>query len=184
MKRSLFHRLGIFVALLALTGCVTIPPDILRLPLDSLEKRKTETRQYETTDEEKMLSASAGVLQDLGFTISESETKLGLIAAAKDRGAVDSGQVALATAITVLAALGGSYNNSYQQIDKSQRIRASVITRLTEDGKKILVRVTFQRIVWNIAGNISRVETLNDQNLYEGFFQKLSKSIFLEEQKI
>ncbi len=48
----------------------------------------------------------------------------------------------------------------------------------------MLVRATFQRMVWNMAGQMSRIETLKEPDLYEGFFDKLSKSVFLEEQKI
>jgi hypothetical protein len=69
-------------------------------------------------------------------------------------------------------------------IDKVQKIRASVVSKPSLDGSKILVRVTFQRIIWNNRGDISRMETLNDPELYQGFFERLSKAIFLEANKI
>ena len=49
---------------------------------------------------------------------------------------------------------------------------------------KMVVRVTFQRMVWNNRGDLSRIETLSDTSLYEGFFEKLSKSVFLEGQSL
>ena len=174
----------LLLAILFCSSCVSVPKDCLRLGPDSLEKRKIQSRLYPTTDEEKIVSASAGVLQDLGFTLDESEIKLGLIMGSKDRNAVNAGQVTFATAVTVLAALGGTYSNAYETIDKEQKIRASIIIQPSQDGSNMVVRTTFQRMVWNMKGNISRVETLKDQELYTGFFEKLTKSVFLEEHQI
>ena len=33
-------------------------------------------------------------------------------------------------------------------------------------------------------GQLSRVETLKDAEMYQGFYEKLSKAVFLEEQKL
>lgn len=64
-------------------------------------------------------------------------------------------------------------------------MRASVVTRpYGEENRYTSVRVTFQRVVWNTAGQISRSEALEDPEIYQGFFDKLSKSIFLEAQNI
>ncbi len=168
-----------------LSGCATpIPKNILKLSPDSLEERQAQTRRYESKDEKQVLLACAGVLQDLGYTLDESRTKLGVVVGSKDRTAVDAGQVAGATVLVVLAALAGSQSDALNRIDDKQKIRASVVTRPSADGSEVLVRVTFQRIVWNRAGQISRVETVSDAELYQGFFDRLSKSIFLEAQKI
>ena len=42
------------------------------------------------------------------------------------------------------------------------------------------VRVTFQRMVWDVEGNLMRLDTLKNTDIYTGFFDKLSKSVFLE----
>jgi len=183
-KSNFYKRFVISIAILSLSGCVSIPTDLFVLQPNSLERRQLQSRQYETTDEQKIITASAGVLQDLGFTIDESETKLGLIVASKDRSAVNPGQVALASIAVLAAAMAGTYSDAYYRTDKSQKLRVSVVTKLSEDGSKTLVRVTFQRLVWNVREQISKMETLSDPDLYQGFFEKLSKSIFLEEQEI
>jgi hypothetical protein len=118
------------------------------------------------------------VLQDLGFNLDESETKLGLVVASKDRDATEAGQVVGAILIAVL--IGASV-----PIDKRQKIRASLVTRpIGESGDKTAVRVTFQRVVWNTAGQISKSEALTEPELYQEFFSKLSKSVFLEAHEI
>ena len=124
-----------------------------------------------------MLSACAALLQDLGYTLEESETELGMLLGSKDRDATDAAQV---TAMILVALLGGGA----MPIDKVQKMRASVITRLNEDGTSMLVRVTFQRVVWNTQGQVSKSESMNDPEIYQEFFSKLSKSIFLEAHEI
>ena len=69
------------------------------------------------------------------------------------------------------------------QASKDQLIKASVVTK-KEDKETVNVRVTFQRIVTNQVGQINRIETIKDPALYQAFFDKLSKSIFLEGENI
>lgn len=167
------------VSIVLLTGCqTTIPEDVLTLSPEALADRQMQTRKYETKDEAKILTACAGLLQDMGFGIDESETELGVITCSKMRSAVNAGQQVAAVAV---ALLGGGY----MPTDKEQKMRASVITRpIGEDGEYVAVRVTFQRIVWNTQGLVTKSESLNDPEIYQEFFGKLSKSIFLEAQEI
>src|SRR5258708_10843313 len=66
----------------------------LTLAPDSMAHRQMQMRRFDTKDEGLMTSASAGVLQDLGFTLEESSVSTGLLVASKDRDAVELGQVA------------------------------------------------------------------------------------------
>lgn len=170
----------LFIALF-LTGCETIcPVEAFQVSQDSLQVRQLQSRQYETSDEKSVIASAAGALQDMGFTLDESETPLGVIVASKDRDATNGGQVFAATFVTLLTGSGDSFNH----LDKTQKIRASVVTRKNEEGNKTIVRVTFQRIIWDTSGVLSKLETLNEPGLYSGFFEKLSKAIFLQEQNI
>jgi len=167
-----------FLLMLAFQGCESISKDALQMNETTMEQRRFQTRTFDTADEAQMLSASAALLQDLGFTLDKSETKVGLIVASKDRSAVDAGQV---TGAVVLAALFGTPCT----FDKAQKIRASVVTHPSYEGTgKMAVRVTFQRTVWDNYGNISKLERMNDTELYTGFFEKLSKAVFLEAHNI
>ncbi len=70
-------------------------------------------------------------------------------------------------------------------VDKEQRIRASLVSWPVPGAKdEYFVRVTFQRIVWNTENDISKQESLADPIIYQQFFDRLSKSVFLEAQSI
>ena len=171
---GLRHRLvlvALFVVPVA-TSCQSgVPPDALKLSRESLERRQLQTRAFDTANEKVLLQASAGVLQDLGFTLDESETELGVVVASKDRSAVEAGQVAGQIAMALLLGV-------YTPIDKNQRFWASLVTRplLPE---RSAVRVTFQRIVWNDQGQVSKAEFIDDVSIYREFFEKLGQSVFL-----
>ena len=169
----------VMVAAMLVAGCEQgIPPEALALSQVSVEKRTLQTRFFDTEDEAKILRASVGVLQDLGFTLEESETDLGVLLATKDRDATEAGQVVASIVVAILT-------GSVMPIDKNQKIRISVITRPIEDGRgRTAVRVTFQRLVWNSKGLLSKIESLNEPELYQGFFEKLSQSVFLEAHEI
>jgi hypothetical protein len=161
------------VALATLAGCAhRPPPSALSLQPDSLRLRQLQTRRFDTSDEKFLLQSSLGVLQDLGFEVDESEARLGVLVASKHRDASDAAQIA---GQIFLGALTGAR----MPIDQEQRIRASIVTRaVTPDATT--VRITFQRVVWNDMGQVSRTESLDDPELYREFFFKLSKSVFLE----
>ena len=167
------------VGLLVVAGCQQkIPKEALQLTHESLAQRQAQTRRYDTSDENMLLSASAAVLQDLGFNLDESETKLGLVVASKDRDATEAGQVI--AAIFIAALFGAPV-----PIDRRQKIRASLVTKpFGETGDQMSVRITFQRIVWNDQGQVSKTEALTEPEIYQEFFSKLSKSVFLEAHKI
>lgn len=78
------------------------------------------------------------------------------------------------------AALGAQHNPVWE---RNQKIRISIVSKPLK-GKETLVRVTFQRLIWDNQGRISRVETINEPKLYQEFFDKLSQSVFLEANQI
>ena len=169
------RKLRPYVICLALLsgGCAPSgPPDkVLSSEQATLSLRQLQTRRFDDSDEAKILVAGAGVLQDLGFTLEESETKLGVIVASKNRDATDGGQIAGQIALAILLGVQTS-------VDKEQKIRVSLVSNVVNE-KSTNVRVTFQRIVWNDQGKISRVESIEDAEIYQEFFDKLSKAVFL-----
>lgn len=142
-----------------------IPKDALALSPESLKDRQLQTRIFETNDEKKLLTASAALLQDLGYTIEESEVPCGVIVSSRDRDVTEVGGV------VCFFFLGAPY-------DQKQKIFASLVTRPIDD-KRIAVRITFQHMVWNNQGMLVKNERINDPEIYQQFFSKLSTSVFL-----
>jgi hypothetical protein len=170
----------VFACAILSGGCATIPPEALALSPDSLERRQLQTRRIDGISEKDLLNASVGVLQDLGFEIDEAEPRLGLVVASKDRSAFTPAQVAGAVALALLGV--------QMSVDKTQKIRVSLVTHpaLGQDGNPIpstqVIRITIQRIVWNTQNQVTRIEPIEEPVIYQQFYEKLSKSIFLEVQ--
>jgi hypothetical protein len=105
MPRNLYLLITICISLifqfLFISCAQKVPKEALQLSPESLKNRQMQTRRFDT-DEKTMLSAGAAVLQDLGFTIDESETDLGLIACSKLRDATSAGQIAGAVIVALL----------------------------------------------------------------------------------
>jgi hypothetical protein len=160
------------------------------------QNQALQTRMFETTDEKELLSASAAVLQDLGFQIEESISDVGILRAAKERGAREYGQeinqalIALISTASII--VGGTI--VMVPVDVHQQINATLTTRRSDtDASRFSVRVLFHRSLWKGDGNVGdqyiapgqqKMEVILDQKIYQQFFAKLSKSVFLEAHKI
>lgn len=230
-------------------GCTPkIPQQALEWQPETLADRQIQTRRFETANHEAMLNAASSVLQDLGFSLDESEYSLGVLVGSKTRDATSGAQVAGAVLVAVLT-------GAVTPVDSHQVIRVSMVMRELTDEKKepavpvaeqklrpdviadikrnvekaisnglknnypaevtekislqvaentaktltrdlsILagtkydsgqstVRVTFQRIIFNEMGQVTRSEQIKDPEIYKQFFEKLSKSVFLEAHSI
>jgi len=181
------RAIAFLAAVCILSACQTLPKDAFRLNETALETRKVQTREYEFIDDEAILSASMAVLQDMGYAIDEVEKELGVLSASKRADATNDfaafGSIA-ADAVKCVITLGlGCTGDNYSEIDDIQDIRLTLVTRpQREHGDDVSVRITIQRIIWDKKGRISEQETINDQDVYVAFFDKLSTAVFLEQE--
>ena len=152
-----------------------LTPRPIRLKPARYELRQVETRGFDTRDERKVLQASASVLQDLGYTISESDSKTGLLAASKIRDARDAGQMAASFSMAIVSALATGQGQT-SEYDVEQRIAAMLV--VAPSGKKVKVRATFRRAISTNSGRI-RYEDVKDPEVYQEFFNKLGQSLYL-----
>ena len=189
------------------SGCYsppkTTPITLFALTTESAANKANQTRQFETPNSDELLSASAAVLQDLGFQVTEADRALGFLRAAKERSARERGQevkqglVAFVTALlSVLAAAGGTSANTIVvlPVDLHQQIDASLTARpIDEADMKQEVRIVFYRLVWKGEGSSGnqtippgeqRMEMIRDATIYQEFYARLSKAVFLEAQRI
>jgi len=188
----------VFILLLGtvvLSGCGasrSTPESFFQLAPESAKYKAQQTRTFETSQEKELLSASAAVLQDLGFQIKESASDLGILRAMKERGAREYGQEIAQGLIMFLGLF--AQDVFIIPVDVHQQITATLATRPVEgDTSKFTVRIIFHRIVWqghgeagdnHIAPGGQWMEMIHDPKIYQQFFAKLSKSVFLEAHQI
>ena len=117
---------------LLFSGCVQIakPESFFELTPEMAQHRALQTRIFDTANEKELLSASAAVLQDLGFQLEESAVGVGMLRAAKERSAREAGQEILQGFLLVLFAITGK---AYiMPVDLHQQINATLVTRRSE----------------------------------------------------
>lgn len=176
-----------FFLVACLGGCITPmqPTEFFQLSEESPANRAMQTRLFETGDDKELLSASAAVLQDLGFQVEEIVSDVGLVRAAKERSAREYGQD-IGRFFLWLISLG----HLYTPVDLQQKISATLVARpINADATRHEVRVMFYRVVWMGDGFAGRdaippgqqkMEMIRDPEIYQQFFAKLSKAVFLE----
>ena len=147
-----------------LTGCaLEVPADLFAPTEDMLQARQRETRRYEGLSEAELLSASVAVLQDMGFILTETNTKLGVLTGSKNRT--------------------GNVFQTNQDISVTLVVRPVFDSQGKPIPKKHYVRVNFNRVIFYTNGK-DKAENLNDPDLFTEFHDKLSKSVFIEGQKL
>ena len=176
------HRLLLALLIAApLTACVNANDFAKKIgapPEAAVQLRTLQMRRFDTLDQTRMLLAATDTLQDLGYTITESSSDVGVIVASKQRDAEETGQVAGQIMLTVLfAALGSHYNPVW---DTSQSIHVTLVTTPIENSRQIEVRVSFDRYLTNNHGQEWRTELILDEKIYQEFFERLSAGVFLE----
>ena len=187
MIRRWLMPVGCLILAGQMAGCVahTQPEELFQLNPESAANRAMQTRMFETKDEAELLSASAAVLQDLGFQVEESVREAGFLRAAKERSAREYGQYISRFFVLVL-----SMGKVLTPVDLHQKISVSLVARpLNPDATRQEVRIIFYRVVWKGDGQVDRqyippgqqkMEMIRDSVLYQEFFAKLSKAVFLE----
>lgn len=188
-KKILRHLALQTLIVLLLGACETIPDDAFRLTESTLKHREIQTRQYEDVTDIEILSASAAVLQDLGYTIDEVEKELGVLSASKRADAKDTmetaGMIALDVADCLVTFFIGCEDDAYKSTKDVQDIKLTLVVLPKRDKDRTYsARITIQRVVWARSGLLYQQETIHDAEVYQAFFDKLSKSVFLEKQGV
>ena len=175
----LLRSLALLISFGVLSACMPgeIPKETLQFSEENPARRKLESRSFETGDETALIAAGAAVLQELGFTLDARSNDLGLLAASKRGSAYNAGEIAASAATVVLSQV---LSVPTLPFSKDQSIRTSLVTRPGEMAGRTVVRITFQRVVWNSEGRVSKSELLEDPVSYRDFFAKLAKAAGLE----
>ena len=182
----------LFSVLLAvlLSSCITKPkPEtFFQLTPSSAKYKALQSRIIESSKDKELLSASAAVLQDLGFQIEESVVDAGMLRAVKERSAREYSQEIGQVFIFILSVFGQSA--IIIPVDLHQQIAATLVMHPIENSpSRFNVRIVFHRTLWKGEGSsgnqsilpgLQSMEMIYDPKIYQQFFAKLSKSVFLE----
>ena len=194
MMRRWLMAVGSMMVGSQLMACIshTQPQEFFQLTAETSSNRAMQTRMFETKDEAELLSASLAVLQDLGFQLEESVREVGFLRAAKERSAREYGQDISRFFIFLLTTplLYIQQPPILIPVDLHQKIVAALVTRpINHDANRQEVRIVFYRVIWKGDGSSGRqaippgeqrMEMLRDPVMYQTFFAKLSKAVFLE----
>ena len=153
----------------ALSGCTGIPRDAFFLGESSLEDRRLQSREFPTDNEARLLTGGTEILKNMGFVPEKLDVNLGLIIASRNEG---GGRI--------LAKVIAAPFIGMTPTDK-EVVKATLVTTPSRRSKGAhIMRVTFHRITFNSDGEVNDVELLNDQKLYNIFFERLEMSLFIE----
>lgn len=169
----------VLILLTGLAACATTPKQVeLSLTEAPLEIREMQTRSFDDTTEPQILASAIAVLQDMGYSIDEVEQELGIISASKRADATpeEKGRYVLYALDCVLGSC------TAWQLEPDEQMINLTLAVFPRQGftDSNAVRVTIQRQVWNRAGQLSLQEPIDDEQVYQDLFTKLSKSVFYE----
>ena len=174
---------ALFIAT-CLSACISGPGDALQISESTLAMRQMQTRTFVELDDGDILSASVALLQDMGYAIDEINVDLGILSASKRANATNRleafGTLTADVAQCVVTLMLACNRKRYQKIDDVQDIRLTLIVGIHQANGDIPVRITMQRVIWDKGGRVSAQETITDGHVYEAFFARLSKAVFLE----
>jgi hypothetical protein len=161
----------------SLNGCTNVPT-LEPSQLTPLQIRAIETRSYEGMESKAMLKTVLNVLQDEGFLVDYGNSDLGLLHASRTIGGNSTEQV---------------FGSAIELFGVRRRFPPTMLTieataNITEAGNRIKVRLTFQhqdRTVLFTGANANTVSSavpVTDPRIYQEFFAKLDRGLFIQKQ--
>ena len=193
-KSFMLRGIVVLVLMLLVNGCNTMatPESFFELSSTYNKEKALQIRFFETSNYHELVSASAAVLQDLGFQVEESEPDVGLLRAVKERSAREWGQEIGRGLIAMIGMVGMKV--ILMPVDLQQQIVATLTVFPVENNpNRYGARIIFDRKIWKGGGSSGsasippgeqRLEIIDEPLIYQEFFSKLSKSVFLEAHQI
>ncbi|GIV53453.1 MAG: hypothetical protein KatS3mg038_3974 [Candidatus Kapaibacterium sp.] len=187
--------LALALVLLALTGGCTIvnrpkPPEQEQT---QLERRQYQQRDFDTNDVKLVMKAVLNTLQDDGFTVRNAVVDLGLISAVKEimltgRTSTSQQRSPAETWAEIFAAAisrGRTQPSTPQQPIRYRNIQQleATVNVSPFGANQTRVRVSFVARVLDNEGAVVESQPVTDPGVYQNFFAKVDKGIFLEKQK-
>lgn len=168
-KLNIAALFTVFVGLaLFCTGCHRGSDE----PLTQLQIREIQSRTFAARDAKAVIKEMINVLQDDAFIVKHANLELGLLSAEKDID-VENGWSRF------FSVMASSRDASWKK-----NCLVEVSANVTQFGDETRVRVNFQRKLFDNFGRIMKVHPIYDMQYYQEFFSKVSKGLFIQEEKI
>lgn len=169
--RKLLNISAILICMFSLSACFRFGAPA---PAKTqLEVRQMQTYVFDVSDFKLVMKAMLNVLQDEGYVVKNVHLDLGFLTSTKEVDVEGSGT-------RFWTSLFGMYPDTRWQ--KTNVIDATA--NITEFGKQTKVRVNFQIKQLDNFGNVITVSQVQNPDFYQDFFSKVSKSIFIQEEKL
>jgi len=136
-----------------------------------LEIRQMQTHLYDVKNFKLVMKAMLNVLQDEGYVVKNVQLNLGFLNATKEVDIESPGA----------RFWGGGFSNPDRWVKMSVM---DVTANVTEFGSRTKVRVNFQVKKVDNYGAVAGIYQVQDPQFYQEFFSKVSKSIFIQEEKL
>lgn len=164
---------------------------LFQLNPTSAQDLSSQSRVFDTGDRAAVLQAGAAALQDMGFKITGGEKQFGLLLGEKTTEVSGAGMVhavseaALVTATVVLSLLIGHdvVTDLPEQVAQTIHVSLLVSEPAAKQPNTIEVRISLDRDMHYDYGGIIPDHT-ELPLVYQEFFNKLSKSIYLEGERL
>jgi hypothetical protein len=148
-----------------------------------------QTRRYPQADRQAVLFAGSAVLQDMGFRVTGGERRFGLLVGEKTADVPGAGlthavgEAVLVTATTILSLAVGENLIMDLPEQVAQRIHVSLLVTQEGDNGTTRVRISLDRdMIYDHGYAIPDHTEL--PLVYREFFERLSRAVFLEGQRL
>ncbi len=177
------------VGLALAAGCMPPAPPAQT----QLEVREYQTRTFDTADTALVMKAMFNVLQDDGFVVKNAVVELGLITAQREsdlapgRSGANGGGIFGGLGGIVIGGTGpgGVVVGGQQHEPSFPKTEVRDFTgNVSAFGQQTKVRVSFQRKVLDSRGQVVEVEPVSDLKIYQEFFSRMDKSLFLQKENL
>lgn len=156
-----------------ITGCASNKPQ-----MSTLEVRAMQTKDYENADQLLVYKALINALLDREFVIKSSDADAGVLIASYTTTSLNVRE-ALSKAVATYIFLGLNWVFGDNNLDDTLTIDIS--SNVTKLGKITKVRINAVAKQMNSDGEVVKSEMIIDPAYYDGIFQQIEKSVFLEE---
>lgn len=146
--------------------------------LTQLQTRQLQTRTYDTEDTKKILQVSLAVLQDDGFSVHNANVDVGLLSASKSLHETNVDD----TGTAFMKGFFGMGSGVLSQ--ESSTVEANVT--VTPYGEKTRIRLSARLASISVGadGGSNQYETITEPDFYQGFFAKLEKGLFIQQENL